>query len=137
MVGHTWEGTPVTYYHPVVQSAFMFLGEFMCLLPYAWSVWRSRRASKRLAATSADGRLLEEPLLLAGASEGAAAGAPALPGGANASVTKVFAFALPTLCDALTTTLMNVGLYYTSASVFQMLRGTVVFFAGAPRIQRT
>jgi hypothetical protein len=42
----------------------------------------------------------------------------------------VFVLALPTLCDAVSTVLMNIGLYYTSAGVFQMLRGTVVFFAG-------
>ena len=43
----------------------------------------------------------------------------------------VLAFTLPALCDAGATTLLNLGLYYTYASVFQMLRGTLVVFAGA------
>jgi len=39
-------------------------------------------------------------------------------------------FVFPALCDAGATTLLNLGLYYTYASVFQMLRGTLVCFAG-------
>ncbi|KAJ1972745.1 hypothetical protein H4R35_004503 [Dimargaris xerosporica] len=37
---------------------------------------------------------------------------------------------LPALFDICGTTLMNVGLIYTSASVYQMLRGAVVIFSG-------
>ena len=39
--------------------------------------------------------------------------------------TKKFLFILPTLCDLTATTLMNLGLFYTTASVYQMLRGAV------------
>ena len=39
-------------------------------------------------------------------------------------------FGLPAICDSGATTLLNVGLFYTFASVFQMLRGTLVIFAG-------
>jgi len=38
---------------------------------------------------------------------------------------KKFLMALPTLCDLTATTLMNIGLIYCSASVYQMLRGMV------------
>ncbi|KAJ2298749.1 hypothetical protein IWW55_004382, partial [Coemansia sp. RSA 2706] len=37
---------------------------------------------------------------------------------------------IPAACDLLGTTLMNVGLFFTSASVYQMLRGAVVIFSG-------
>ncbi|KAI8827918.1 hypothetical protein BJ741DRAFT_628379 [Chytriomyces cf. hyalinus JEL632] len=37
---------------------------------------------------------------------------------------------LPTLCDLLATSLMNVGLLFVSASIYQMLRGSVVLFTG-------
>ncbi|CAG8506986.1 5956_t:CDS:2 [Diversispora eburnea] len=43
---------------------------------------------------------------------------------------KIFLFWIPTICDIMGTTLMNVGLIYTSASVYQMLRGAVVLFTG-------
>ncbi|KAG1455843.1 hypothetical protein G6F56_006970 [Rhizopus delemar] len=39
-------------------------------------------------------------------------------------------FWIPTLCDLTATTVMNVGLILTSASVYQMLRGAVVIFTG-------
>lgn len=41
----------------------------------------------------------------------------------------ILAFAAPACLDAVATTLVNVGLFYTSASVYQMLRGTLVIFA--------
>ncbi|KAJ1721135.1 hypothetical protein LPJ53_004320 [Coemansia erecta] len=37
---------------------------------------------------------------------------------------------VPAACDLLGTTLMNVGLFFTTASVYQMLRGAVVVFSG-------
>ncbi|OZJ03471.1 hypothetical protein BZG36_02747 [Bifiguratus adelaidae] len=46
---------------------------------------------------------------------------------------KAVLFWIPTLCDMTATTtlqLMNVGLIYTTASVYQMLRGAVVIFTG-------
>ncbi|KAG1053348.1 hypothetical protein G6F43_004559 [Rhizopus delemar] len=43
---------------------------------------------------------------------------------------KSFLFWIPTLCDLTATTVMNVGLILTSASVYQMLRGAVVIFTG-------
>jgi drug/metabolite transporter (DMT)-like permease len=44
---------------------------------------------------------------------------------------KSWLFLLPTLCDLTATTLMNVGLVYISASIYQMLRGSVVLFTGS------
>ncbi|KAJ1645091.1 hypothetical protein J3B02_000288 [Coemansia erecta] len=37
---------------------------------------------------------------------------------------------IPAACDLMGTTLMNVGLFFTTASVYQMLRGAVVIFSG-------
>ena len=37
---------------------------------------------------------------------------------------------LPTLCDLLGTTLAGIGLLYVSASVWQMLRGSIIIFTG-------
>jgi len=41
-----------------------------------------------------------------------------------------YIFFLPALCDLTATCIMNVGLVYTYASVFQMMRGSVVIFTG-------
>ncbi|KAJ3125017.1 hypothetical protein HK100_011027 [Physocladia obscura] len=42
----------------------------------------------------------------------------------------LFLLWLPTICDLLATSLMNVGLLFVSASIYQMLRGSVVIFTG-------
>jgi drug/metabolite transporter (DMT)-like permease len=141
IVGHTWRGEDVAFYHPAVQSTFMFLGEFLCLLPHHMHRWR-RRAVRRAAGTDSAARLssnhqhitdtLREPLLLWSSDD------IPLDNAGNSGNSRlrearhsVFVLALPTLLDAISTILMNISLYYTPAGTFQMLRGTLVFFAGA------
>lgn len=43
---------------------------------------------------------------------------------------KVFYLALPAICDIAGTTLMNVGLLFVAASIYQMTRGALVLFVG-------
>lgn len=77
--------------HPAVQSACMFLGESLCLIPYAVMRWRRQRKKRRDPAyvpmAAADKR--------------------------SRTLSRVLAFAVPTLCDATATTAMNLGLFYT------------------------
>eukprot|EP00891_Asterochloris_glomerata_P001144 jgi/Astpho2/1144/Aster-07690 len=118
VTGETTSGEKITFNHPAVQSSFMFLGEFMCLVPYFILRWRKqlRKKRERAAMPAAVHRL----------------------GGQDFAKRKPYthtwktacAFALPAVCDAAATTLLNLGLYYTDASVFQMLRGTLVLWAG-------
>ena len=93
--------------HPAVQTACMFAGETLCLIPYFIGQWMKGDTSRTY---SVDG----------------------VSSGSKVALLRktAFAFSLPALCDAAATTLLNLGLYYTYASVFQMLRGTLVVFAG-------
>src|SRR5437762_11257111 len=43
---------------------------------------------------------------------------------------KVAVLALPSCCDITGTTLMNVGLFFVAASIYQMTRGALVLFVG-------
>jgi drug/metabolite transporter (DMT)-like permease len=43
---------------------------------------------------------------------------------------KVFLLAIPACCDIAGTTLMNVGLLFVAASIYQMTRGALVLFVG-------
>jgi multidrug transporter EmrE-like cation transporter len=43
---------------------------------------------------------------------------------------KVFLLAIPAICDIIGTTLMNVGLLFVAASIYQMTRGALVLFVG-------
>ena len=91
--------------HPFVQAIGMFAGESLCLLAFKISTLFS-------AAPSQGG-------------EGGEGG-----GAAAARRYSPLIFALPALCDSLGTSLMYLGLTMTYASVFQMLRGSVVVFTG-------
>ncbi|KAK9379490.1 uncharacterized protein V2V93DRAFT_373931 [Kockiozyma suomiensis] len=43
---------------------------------------------------------------------------------------KVFGLSVPAFCDICGTTLMNVGLFFTPVSIYQMTRGALVLFVG-------
>ena len=89
--------------HFAVQSAEMFMGEMLCLIPAFFAfVYRCCAPS-----------------------QGEKTG-PNMRERARA----VLSFAVPAMCDVSGTTLLNVGIFFTYPSVYQMLRGTVVFFAG-------
>ena len=90
IVGHSPDGRPLTFKHPAFQSALMFFGEALCLVPYFFLEWH-------LAATKARTRRRNELRKR----------------GAAFRLRRVLAFAIPATCDAVGTTLINVGLYYT------------------------
>lgn len=86
------------YEQPVMQTITMFIGEACCLTVYFITSLYNTPENSTTHQTSL------KPMT----------------GWAN------FWFLIPTLCDLVGTTLMNVGLIYTSASIYQMLRGSVV-----------
>ena len=45
MTGADAHGQEQTFKHPAVQSAMMFLGEFLCLVPFFIHYWRSTASS--------------------------------------------------------------------------------------------
>ncbi|BDA40609.1 Solute carrier family 35 member F6 [Coccomyxa sp. Obi] len=107
VVGHDKSGRELSFKHPAVQSAFMFLGEFLCLIPFFLHTWH--RKSLQKGNVPARGFHTESTAH---------------------KLKTLLTFGLPTLCDAAATTMLNIGLFYTYASTFQMLRGTMVVFAG-------
>ncbi|KAG2431070.1 hypothetical protein HXX76_009603 [Chlamydomonas incerta] len=107
VVGVGPDGKPRTFNHPAVQSFFMFFGELLCLAPHFLAEWRLAASRSRVKRRQELARR-----------------------GAAFRLRRVLAFAAPACCDAVATTLLNVGLFYTYASTYQMLRGTLVLFAG-------
>ena len=94
-------GPPVKFDHPFVMAGFMFMGECACLL-----VYRASTACK----PASDGH-----------ARSAARSTKQLP---------MFAFALPAWCDLAGTSIMYAGLTLTTASTYQMLRGSAIIFTG-------
>lgn len=78
----------------------MFVGESMCLLAFLTLNWYWTREGKPERIERA------------------------------ASDLPFYVFAAPAFCDMCGTSLMYLGLTYTTASTFQMLRGSVVIFTG-------
>ena len=137
------EEHPIRFRHPVVQTTTMFLGEALCLLPFLLGLFHRRWINHQKKRNDSRYRSSHEPPFSESSS-------PLLPRnrdwrqetqeGSDAQhtskgeVSKIgkvaLAFSLPALCDAMATTLLNLGLFYTYASVYQMLRGTLVIFAG-------
>ncbi|KAJ1969131.1 hypothetical protein IWQ62_000818 [Dispira parvispora] len=117
---------------PTWQTLNMFAGEIMCLavlyVSIAWKHYQRRRQGYNELVTTdslpeesnggdlAEATLDDIPVTLANTQP--------------LSGWKTFLMWLPALFDICGTTLMNVGLIYTSASVYQMLRGAVVIFSG-------
>ena len=136
-----------TFEQPLLQTLNMFVGEIMCLFLFlvqgVWERRRGRGVDYQAIPSQAGGE--EEALLAAdGNGDGEVDGEEN--NNDNSSSTSQHQvqgeskpllagwlqvlFLLPTLCDLTATTLMNVGLLYVSASIYQMLRGSVVLFTG-------
>jgi drug/metabolite transporter (DMT)-like permease len=117
---------------PVIQTAQMFIGEMGCWLvigAYQAYQWIQK---KRGGATVDE----SEPLLADSDStlgeDGPLSTSLVLPHDDREHLTgwKVTLLALPACCDIAGTTLMNVGLLFVAASIYQMTRGALVLFVG-------
>ncbi|EEP77239.1 conserved hypothetical protein [Uncinocarpus reesii 1704] len=135
----------VVFEQPVLQTLQMFIGEMGCwLVLFGMNMW-NRYVSPRLGSSSAP--------LFAGGYEpvgGESSEPPSysdadgtLPSRADTAKsidfndsriklrgTKILLLAAPACCDISGTTLMNVGLLFVVASIYQMTRGALVLFVG-------
>ncbi|XP_065665184.1 solute carrier family 35 member F6 isoform X2 [Hydra vulgaris] len=98
--------------HPWFQTLIMFAGEALCLLGFCYS---SRK----------DAQLLKMQLLI----DQDSTNVIKLNRKRNRIVQNLI-FILPTACDLIGTTLSGIGLLYVDASVWQMLRGSIIVFTG-------
>ena len=90
VTGKTDSGKLLMFSHPAFQSACMFLGEFLCLIPFLCSMWAKHRTRKPEAdVQSTEKKTWKQKLIVIGI------------------------FALPALLDSGATTLLNVGLILT------------------------
>ncbi|XP_058964706.2 solute carrier family 35 member F6 isoform X1 [Pocillopora verrucosa] len=102
--------------HPWIQTALMFLGEMICLIGLFIHQRKERlKYKQRLLHDGIDGRSYKEATQTR-----------------KSLQRRVFQwiFAFPALCDLCGTTLATIGLLYVKASVWQMLRGSIIIFTG-------
>lgn len=91
---------PIYFEQPMIQTLNMFIGEIICL--FWWLFYKSN--NEYVLLTSEEGN--------------------------NNSIVSSLLLIFPAACDSMSSTLMNIGLMFTSASIFQMLRGSIVIFTG-------
>ncbi|KAJ2488961.1 hypothetical protein IWW37_004389 [Coemansia sp. RSA 2050] len=139
-IGNCADPDPLKHEHfeqPVWQTLNMFYGEMLCLACfYLFSLYQRRRADASSprrngyeAISEADGS--DESVDVRGAVAVSTTAEPGTPRQLKpiAGCATLWMW-VPAVCDLLGTTLMNVGLFFTTASVYQMLRGAVVVFSG-------
>lgn len=122
---------------PVLQTLQMFVGEMGCWLVIGLFTVYQRYASKR-AGYEAIPNNESAGIATPGSDESETADIanplkPAHPdeeGRIPLTGRTVFLLALPACCDIAGTTLMNVGLLFVAASIYQMTRGALVLFVG-------
>ncbi|KAK9366526.1 hypothetical protein V1509DRAFT_629715 [Lipomyces kononenkoae] len=127
---------------PVIQTFQMFIAEASCWgIVFLQQLYLSYNKPAPLVATpdtsrdSVEPEELEEPELLLSTDPNMS-----LLSSAPTDATKpirpmldgkrVFGLSIPAFCDICGTTLMNVGLFFTPVSVYQMTRGALVLFVG-------
>lgn len=104
------------YEQPIWQTLNMFIGEALCLLVAFVQSFSTKAPGYQLVG--------DEDIEIAIETE-TSPQKILMSGGSN------LLFMFPTLCDLIATTLMNIGLMFISASIYQMLRGSVVLFTGS------
>lgn len=123
---------------PVLQTLQMFIGEMGCwLVVGAFSLYRVVSA-KYSDASSTDGE--RAPLIAPPRDDEDPSPTPPIANPLKPTHDpeeriplvgwKILLLALPACCDITGTTLMNVGLLFVAASIYQMTRGALVLFVG-------
>ncbi|KAG0133815.1 hypothetical protein HOY82DRAFT_482194 [Tuber indicum] len=129
-------GISKRFEQPVMQTLQMFIGEMGCwLIVGLFSIKQCiRNRQHKTAGYEPVGAEDDAP---AGPADGTSSPSPAikplapsLDGRSPISWVKVFLLAIPACCDIAGTTLMNVGLLFVAASIYQMTRGALVLFVG-------
>ncbi|KAF9900975.1 hypothetical protein EC991_006698 [Linnemannia zychae] len=134
---------PRTHEHfeqPIWQTLNMFMGETLCLVAASVFAFIAEKYGRAKWASLVLDDEEEEDVLAAVESDGLISSPPTAHGHGHGHATPlkkkklegplVLLLWLPTLCDMTASTLMNVGLIYCAASVYQMLRGALVIFTG-------
>jgi Nucleotide-sugar transporter len=126
---------------PVIQTLQMFVGEMGCwLVIWGRGLYLAHRARQRASPLLAADEPTETDSLLArdhddddaDDEEDPLSASLVLPkdGREHLAGWRVALLALPACCDIAGTTLMNVGLLFVAASIYQMTRGALVLFVG-------
>lgn len=127
-----------TFEQPVIQTVQMFIGESCCwLVVLGFWIHKKYGATKNapmlysaIAQEDEEDGLIERSTSVEAAHPAAKSMVAKAEDRAELTGWKITLLALPACCDITGTTLMNVGLLFVAASIYQMTRGALVLFVG-------
>jgi drug/metabolite transporter (DMT)-like permease len=105
---------------PVLQTLQMFMGELLCWIPIFIIRYQTKNKTKLGETGENIGLILAE-----NDDTDIADNQRRRPGLKDSLI-----LAIPSTCDLLGTTLMNIGLLYTPVSIYQMTRGSIILIVG-------
>ncbi|KAI3637442.1 hypothetical protein MIR68_004091 [Amoeboaphelidium protococcarum] len=133
------DNKPIYYTQPVWQTLTVFFGNFLCMLVYLLNnVWPKIYQQKQ-SVRNDDDLDQDAPLISTISQDDTFQDQLSVKDDDSVNIMlrkeltgrSCFLLWLPTVCDIIATTLVNVGLLAVAASVYSMLRGSVVIFTGA------
>lgn len=111
-----------TYFdQPVLQTLQMFLGELLCWVPVLIRKYQTSKSKSALNHNNETERLMDQAEDI----DNFVDTQRRRPTWKDSII-----LAIPSTCDLLGTTLMNIGLLYTPVSIYQMTRGSVILIVG-------
>ena len=136
-------GELAPFVHPWFQTFVMYIGEALCFVAFLCMRFHyNRQRHQQMVADALDKEAATEarPLLSTSAFPTTLEINLAPPDKPEQAMTEeeqytrnpwfAWKFVLPTCCDLLGTTLSGIGLLWVPASIWQMLRGSIIIFAG-------
>ncbi|KIW16497.1 hypothetical protein PV08_06552 [Exophiala spinifera] len=135
------DDNPKTFEQPVIQTVQMFIGEMGSWLVilgfylYRFFILSTREAPLLYQPVNTDEPEEDDDVTVRPTSRNAPSPAlkPLIPNADDRAPLegwKLALLSLPSCCDIAGTTLMNVGLLFVAASIYQMTRGALVLFVG-------
>lgn len=116
-VAHCQNPLKAEYFdQPVLQTLQMFVGELLCWLPILIIKFSKIGQSKSSVINESSSLINQDN------NEQVVE--------TKSSLKRSLILALPSTCDLLATTVMNIGLLYTPVSIYQMTRGSVILIVG-------
>lgn len=102
---------------PVLQTLQMFIGELLCWIPILINRYNNKSNKESLSIDESSSLIHREEDDIQNLKK-------------KPSMKDSIILAIPSTCDVVATTLMNVGLLYTPVSVYQMTRGSIILIVG-------
>jgi drug/metabolite transporter (DMT)-like permease len=123
------DGPATPFEHPFFQTACMFLGELLCLFVYRLTIMGAKSAVVVEKKETERSGLIQNDQLAENTHSETNVTTITTEEKKKPELNPLILW-IPACCDLGGTTLLNVGLFLTYASVYQMLRGIVVVFNG-------